>query len=205
MSLSLSLYLPLSLLLCLSLFFSLSLSLSHPVAAKVTAGDLFETPRTPKAAQTPQTPQTPQYGPALTTTEAEKLQDSLDDMTDEEVAGILSKLRAAVSDRIKEEVTEAMQASGISRKNSTPGGSPNSLNTPGSGEENSGNLELKKMPRAPSVNPEIRGKYEKELNLIEDELEKIYSDPLGTWQEMMANPEKFLEENEIGELSGDDK
>lgn len=57
--------------------------------------------------------------------------------------------------------------------------------------------ELKKMPRAPAVDPEMRKKYGKELEAIENELEKIYSDPLGVWQELMANPEKFLKENEI--------
>lgn len=141
-----------------------------------------------------ETPVTPQYGPALTTQEAEKLQDSLDDMTDDEVAAVLAKLRSAVSDRIKEEVSDAMMASGISRANSMPNG-------------NGGEVDPKKMPRAPSVNPEVREKFDKELSAIEDELEKIYSDPLGTWQEMMANPEKFLEENEIGLLTGggDDK
>ena len=153
-------------------------------------GDIFETQKT----------LTPQYGPALTSVEAEKLQDSLDDMTDEEVAGVLSKLRAAVSDRIKEEVSDAMIASGISRKNATPNGQ-NSPNINGNSDEN----DSKRMPRAPSVNPEIRDKYEKELNAIEDELEKIYTDPLGTWQEMMANPERFLEENEIGSLTGSDE
>jgi hypothetical protein len=153
-----------------------------PVAVRPDPVDQFETPVTP------------QYGPALTTQEAEKLQDSLDDMTDDEVAAVLAKLRSAVSDRIKEEVSDAMMASGISRANSMPNG-------------NGGEIEPKKMPRAPSVNPEVREKFDKELSAIEDELEKIYSDPLGTWQEMMANPEKFLEENEIGLLTGggDDK
>ena len=139
------------------------------VAQTNKAGDVFETPS---------------YGPALTTKEAEKLQDSLDDMTDDEVADVLSKLRAAVSDRIKEEVSDAMVAKGVARGN-----------TDLAGDE-------KKMPRAPTGDRAVREKYEKELNAIEDELEKIYSDPLGTWQEMMANPERFLEENEIGKLDG---
>jgi hypothetical protein len=37
----------------------------------------------------------------------------------------------------------------------------------------------------------VRSKYASELNAIEDELEKIYSDPLGVWQELMANPDKY--------------
>ena len=153
---------------------SVSAFTREPVAVRPVAADVFETPA--PATVTPG----PQYGPALTTQEAEKLQDSLDDMTDDEVAAVLAKLRNAVSDRIKEEVSDAMSASGMSR----------------------GDGEVKKMPRAASVNPGVREKFSEELTAIEDELEKIYSDPLGTWQEMMANPEKFLEENEIGPLSG---
>jgi hypothetical protein len=43
----------------------------------------------------------PQYRPALSVKESEKLLESLDDMTDAEVAAVLSKLKAAVSERIK--------------------------------------------------------------------------------------------------------
>lgn len=154
---------------------SVSAFTREPVAVRPVAADVFETP-----APATITPGGPQYGPALTTQEAEKLQDSLDDMTDDEVAAVLAKLRNAVSDRIKEEVSDAMSASGMSR----------------------GDGEVKKMPRAATVNPGVREQFSEELTAIEDELEKIYSDPLGTWQEMMANPEKFLEENEIGPLSG---
>jgi hypothetical protein len=152
---------------------SVSAFTREPVTLRPVAADVFETPAPPASSG-------PQYGPALTTQEAEKLQDSLDDMTDDEVAAVLAKLRNAVSDRIKEEVSDAMTASGMSR----------------------GEGEVKKMPRAASVNAGVREKFSEELTAIEDELEKIYSDPLGTWQEMMANPEKFLEENEIGPLSG---
>lgn len=153
---------------------SVSAFTREPVTLRPVAADVFETPAPPASSSGPQ------YGPALTTQEAEKLQDSLDDMTDDEVAAVLAKLRNAVSDRIKEEVSDAMTASGMSR----------------------GEGEVKKMPRAASVNAGVREKFSEELTAIEDELEKIYSDPLGTWQEMMANPEKFLEENEIGPLSG---
>lgn len=152
---------------------SVSAFTREPVTLRPVAADVFETPAVPASSG-------PLYGPALTTQEAEKLQDSLDDMTDDEVAAVLAKLRNAVSDRIKEEVSDAMTASGMSR----------------------GEGEVKKMPRAASVNAGVREKFSEELTAIEDELEKIYSDPLGTWQEMMANPEKFLEENEIGPLSG---
>ena len=43
----------------------------------------------------------PQYRPALSIKESEKLLESLDTMSDEEVAAVLAKLKAAVGDRIK--------------------------------------------------------------------------------------------------------
>jgi hypothetical protein len=46
----------------------------------------------------------PQYRPALSVKESEKLLESLDDMTDAEVAAVLSKLKAAVSERIKSKI-----------------------------------------------------------------------------------------------------
>lgn len=46
----------------------------------------------------------PQYRPALSVKESEKLLESLDDMTDAEVAAVLSKLKAAVSERIKSRI-----------------------------------------------------------------------------------------------------
>ena len=64
--------------------------------------------------------------------------------------------------------------------------------------------EMKKMPRAAPVDPEMRKKYNKELDAIENELEKIYSDPIGVWTEFMKNPEKFLEEGEMGNLADDE-
>ena len=64
--------------------------------------------------------------------------------------------------------------------------------------------EIKKMPRAAPVDPEMRKKYNKELDAIENELEKIYSDPLGVWTEFMKNPERFLEDGEIGNLADDE-
>ena len=52
------------------------------------------------------------------------------------------------------------------------------------------------MPRAESVNPEVRKEYAKELAEIEDELAKLYENPLGVWKDIMKNPEKFLDDDE---------
>jgi hypothetical protein len=45
----------------------------------------------------------PQYRPALSVQESEQLLRSLDEMTDAEVAAVLSKLKSAVGERIKSE------------------------------------------------------------------------------------------------------
>ena len=47
------------------------------------------------------------------------------------------------------------------------------------------------MPRATPVDEGMRSKYDRELTAIEDELEKIYNDPLGVWRDLITNPEKF--------------
>ena len=60
------------------------------------------------------------------------------------------------------------------------------------------------MPRAVPVDPAMRQKYNKELEAIEDELERIYADPLAVWTEFMKSPERFLNEGEIGDLAQDE-
>jgi hypothetical protein len=37
----------------------------------------------------------------------------------------------------------------------------------------------------------LQYRYDRELDAIENELEKIYNDPLGVWQELITNPEAF--------------
>lgn len=50
------------------------------------------------------------------------------------------------------------------------------------------------MPKAPAMNEEVRKEYAKEFNQIENELEKLYNNPLNVWQEILKNPEKFLDD-----------
>ena len=56
------------------------------------------------------------------------------------------------------------------------------------------------MPRTEALDREVRKKYDRELNAIEDELEKIYNDPLGVWQELISDPDKYLSAEEIDEI-----
>lgn len=104
--------------------------------------------------------------PLLSREEADDLQRRLDNLTDEQIEQVFAKMRAALADKMKEDLSQAIEAKkAIAGKNS--------------------------MPRAAVNDPSVRSKYASELNAIEDELEKIYSDPLGVWQELMANPDKY--------------
>ena len=52
------------------------------------------------------------------------------------------------------------------------------------------NMETKSMPRAPPLNPEVREKYDQELSAMEDELEKLYSNPIGVWQDLLKSQQQ---------------
>ena len=106
--------------------------------------------------------------PLLSQEEAAELQGRLDNLSDEQIEEVFARLRSALGDKMKDDLGKAIQDS-----------------------RSSGSKGIKAMPRAQSVDPAMRTKYATELNAIEDELEKIYSDPLGVWQELMANPDKY--------------
>jgi hypothetical protein len=104
----------------------------------------------------------------LSSEEAEDLQKRLDNLTDEQVEKVFAKMRAALTSRAKEEVQAAME-----ERRSEGGGSKPVL------------------PKAEVSDPEVRKKYNKELSIIEEELEGMYNDPLKVWQDIMMNPTKF--------------
>lgn len=60
-----------------------------------------------------------------------------------------------------------------------------------------------KLPRSKPLDANVRSKYDRELNAIEDELDKLYSDPLSVWQKLLAEPDKYLSDDEIKEIDGD--
>ena len=124
-------------------------------------------------------PPRPETVTALTPEEAESLQRKIDDMTDEQVEKVFSKMRAAIGDRVEKELgsklAEKMKETATSRR----------------------------MAMEETVSPEIRKKYEKELTMIEDELEKMCEDPLGVWQNLATNADKFIEDQD--EKSNDKK
>lgn len=110
--------------------------------------------------------------PVLSKDEADDLQRRLDDLTDEELERVFAKLRATIGSEVGADLSEATAEY---RKSKGGGG------------------QFIKMPRAPVVDNDVREKYKSELDAIESELENIYRDPIATWQEIVNNPDKFLE------------
>ena len=100
-------------------------------------------------------------------------------MTDEQVEQVFAKMRGALGEKASAEMSDALKQA---RKLTTSKGK-------------------REMPRAKPVDNEVRKKYDRELNAIEDELEKIYNDPLGVWQELITNPESFNEGEDPNKLA----
>jgi len=121
---------------------------------------------------------TPETRTLLSKEEAADLQKRIDDLSDEQLEAVFAKMRVALGEKAKQQLGSA-----IEEKKSTMG--------------------AKKMPRAEVADEAIRKKYNQELSAIEDELEKIYSDPLGVWQELMKNPDKYSNALENNEEEGD--
>ena len=115
----------------------------------------------------------------LTEEETEDLQRRIDNMTDEQVEKVFAKMRGALGEKASAEMADSLEEA---RKLTTSKGK-------------------REMPRAKPVDDEVRKKYDRELNAIEDELEKIYNDPLGVWQELITNPESFNEDEDPNKLA----
>ncbi len=119
----------------------------------------------------------------LSREEAEDLQRRVDNLTDEQLERVFSKMRNALGQKASEDMVDALEEA---RRQTTAKGKRN-------------------MPRATPVDSDIRSKYDRELNAIEDELEKIYNDPLGVWQELITNPEKFEDGSDDDALTRDEE
>ena len=130
----------------------------------------------------------------LSKEDAEDLQRRLDNLSDEQIQKVFSKMRSSLNSKMadelgdamkssKDEMDEAIKAAKLARATS--------------------NAPARKLPKADALDPEIRKKYDRELNAIEEELEKIYNDPLGVWQELITDPDKYLSDEEIKKIDGD--
>merc|ERR1711968_186529 len=113
----------------------------------------------------------------LSKEDAEDLQRRLDNLSDDQVEKVFSKMRESLSSKIvddlesamkssKDEIDETIQIAKLAKASS--------------------NVTPRKLPKTEALDPEIRKKYDRELNAIEEELEKMYNDPLGVWQELIT-------------------
>ena len=130
----------------------------------------------------------------LSKEDAEDLQRRLDNLSDDQIEKVFSKMRGSLSSKMvddlesnmksgKDEIEEAIQIAKLAKATS--------------------NAPPRKLPKTEALDPEIRKKYDRELNAIEEELEKMYNDPLGVWQELITDPDKYLSDEEIKKIDGD--
>jgi hypothetical protein len=116
---------------------------------------------------TPTGDPTPETVTALSPEEAASLQSKIDDMTDEQVEMVFTKMRRSLGKRVEEELGEKLAA----RMRETAAS--------------------RRMSMDEIIDPVLRKKYDKELSMIENELEKMCVDPLKIFAELATNPEAF--------------
>ncbi len=72
------------------------------------------------------------------------------------------------------------------------------------GQQLTTNSPKKRYPKARPLNPEIRAKFE-ELDAFEAELEKLYDNPLAVWEDIIKNPDKFIDPDDTRDDGIDSK
>ena len=113
-------------------------------------------------------PAAPETVMALSSEEATSLQSKIDDMTDEQVDKVFAKMRKSLGERMGEGLGHKLAA----RMRETAAS--------------------RRMSMDKTTDPALRKKYDKELSMIEDELEKMCDDPLKIFAELATNnPEAF--------------
>merc|ERR1711959_455386 len=124
----------------------------------------------------------------LSQEDAADLQRRLDNLSDDQIEKVFSKMRDSIGSKLgdgigdsnEDAMDEAIKAAKLAKASS--------------------NATPKKMPRSEALDPEVRKKYDTELNAIEEELEKIYNNPLDVWRELIKDPDKYLSDEEIKKL-----
>jgi hypothetical protein len=122
----------------------------------------------------------------MTPEEAFSLQNRIDALSDDQLQKVFEKMRKSLSDKLANELGSALKE-------------PSTVPKPPLSDQ----VEKKVMSRAETIDPSVRSKYKSELEAIEDELEKIYQNPLSVWQELMTDPDKYLSEDEIKAIDED--
>lgn len=127
--------------------------------------------------------------PTLSKEEADDLQRRLDNLSDDQIEKVFAKMRGSLGAKMADEIGDAIKTNqnemdDVIKKAKL---------------EMQSKKEKKSLPRN-EIDPELRKKYGKELTAIEDELEKMYNDPLGVWQELLTDPDKYLSEDQIKKI-----
>jgi len=104
----------------------------------------------------------------ITPEEASKLQDKLDSLSDEQIEKVFAKMKTSLSEKMKENIEKKL-------------------------ENKTGNTSF---PKSKVVDKSVREKYNKELTIVEDELEKMFSNPIDVWSALLENPEKYMGDDE---------
>jgi hypothetical protein len=122
----------------------------------------------------------------LTKEEAFSLQNRIDALSDEQLQKVFEKMRKSLGDKLAGELGSALKQSTSIPKPPVPA-----------------QADKRSMPRAETIDPSVRSRYKTELTAIEDELEKIYQNPLSVWQELMTDPDRYLSDEEIKAIDED--
>lgn len=105
----------------------------------------------------------------LTVEEAAELQSRLDNLTDEQVERVFEKMRQSLGDKMRNELRTAIETKRAEG------------DTQGKGSS---------MPRTKPLDPAVRAKYDAEFSEVEEELERMYNDPLGVWQDLIKSQQQ---------------
>lgn len=120
--------------------------------------------------------------PVMSPAEAEDLQRRMDAMTDAQIEQLFKKMtdltKAQLQDDLQKKLTDVDILGSMAKKKATA-------------------PQVKReLPKAEPLDKEVRRKYEGELREVEEELEKMYNDPIGVWRDMINKEKKEKGEGE---------
>lgn len=140
------------------------------VGTKIPTASSTASPSSSSSSSTsPSPPPQPKMKKMLEDNEAEDLQRRIDAMTDEQLEKVFAKMRSTMGDKLEEELGKKLK------------------------EKMNESYTSRKLSESETANPELRKKYSEELELIEEELEKMANDPLSVWSALATDPTKYLE------------
>lgn len=113
----------------------------------------------------------------LSPEEAMSLQNSIDNMTEEQIVKVFANLKNTLNNQMAVELNEAIEKRKLPIKSS------------------------KKFPKVEPINQNLKKDYEKEFEDFEKELEKMYEDPLAVWDKLLNNADDYLSDQDMEEIA----